>query len=103
MSFPAKTPAEVKLVTFDFSSEAATGAVLSNATVEASSVVSGAGVVGDITVTSITVTDQTVSALVGGGVSGTKYRLTCTVDADNGETHQIDKDLPVKNSAAVVQ
>ena len=103
MSFPAKTPAEVKLVTFDFSSEAATGALLSGAAVEAGSVISGPGAVGDITVTGIDITGQTVSALVGGGTSGTKYRLTCTVDADNGETHQIDKDLPVKDNAAVVQ
>lgn len=103
MSFPAKTPSEVKLVTFDFTSEAATDAVLSNAVVEASSVISGSGVIGDITVTSILVTAQSVSALVGGGVSDTKYRLTCTVDADNGETHQIDKDLPVKDTAAMVK
>ncbi|HQR20038.1 MAG TPA: hypothetical protein PKV98_04175 [Burkholderiaceae bacterium] len=103
MSFPAKTPDEVKLVTFDFSSEAATGATLSNPTVEVTSVISGSGVVGDITAASVTVASQTVTALIGGGVSGTKYRLTCVVDASNGETHRIDKDLPVKESAAVVQ
>jgi hypothetical protein len=40
--------------------------------------------------------------LIGGGEDGATYRLSCTVDADNGEHHQIDKDLPVKEKAAVV-
>ena len=103
MSFPAKTPGETKILSFDFSREAAVGSVLTYYGISASAVISGPGVVDDIQVGTVAVDGFVVSAPVGGGIDGTKYRISCTVDADNGETHQIDKDLPVKDNAAVVR
>jgi hypothetical protein len=103
MSFPAKTPDEIKLLTFDFTGEAASGNTLSNAAFT-KSLVSGTGSASDLTIGTPQIVGLTVMALVSAGVDGAKYRLTCEVDASpNGEHHRIDKDLPVKETAALVK
>lgn len=105
MAFPKKTPDEIKLITFDFSTEAAEGSVLSNPTVICEAVVAGTGgAVGDLDITDIEVViGQKVTCLVGDGVDGCQYRLRCCVDADNGEHHEIEKVLPVADLAALVK
>ena len=97
---PAKTPTEEKLVTFDFTIEAVVGSVLSGPTV-AKSVISGndPAAVG-LTVGSASVSGLQAQALVSGGLDGVTYQLTCTVDADNGEVHQILASLAVSETAA---
>jgi len=105
MSFPKKAPDETKLVTFDFSSEAAIGSTLSNPVVDVFEIVSGSGgSLTDLTIgtATIPVGTQTVQALIGAGVEGVKYRVRCEVDASNGEHHRIDKDLPVAAKGALV-
>jgi len=101
MTFPKKTPHEEKLVTFDFEPEAAVGTTLTNPAVVVT-VVTGPGSVGDLTISTPTVVDQTVQTLIGSGLDGCKYRVSCEVDASNGEHHQIDKVLPVSEKGAVV-
>lgn len=108
MSFPEKTPEEIKVVTFDFEPEAATGSTLTlpvlTVTVKRQNA-AGDAVPGDITATGITVpmATQTVQVLIGGGLHGATYRLSCAVAASNGEFHEIAKDLPIKNTAALVE
>ena len=41
-----------------------------------------------------------VKVLVGVGKEANKYKLTMTVDADNGEIHQLAGTMAVKESAA---
>jgi hypothetical protein len=101
MTFPAKTPDEIKMVTFDFSTEAASTSTLSNPTVTAT-LKSGTGTAADITIAAPQVVSKTVLVLISDGLDGAKYRLSCECDASNGEHHRIDKDLPVKETAAVV-
>lgn len=103
MSFPAKTPTESKLLTFDFSNELATDSLLVSAEVSVSEVVLGTGDVSDVTFDAPIVNDTSVSVLTSAGLSGCKYRVSCVATADNDEVHQIDKDLPIKDTAAVVK
>jgi hypothetical protein len=99
-TLPAKTPTEEKLVTFDFTSEAVAGSVLTNPSV-AKDVISGVdpGAAG-LTVGGTIVVALQAQALVSGGLAGVTYRLTCTVDADNGEVHQIIAQMAVSADAA---
>lgn len=101
MSFPDKTPDEEKLLTFDFSTEAAEGNTLSNATVEAV-LVSGSGDESDLTLGTPVIAGQTVQVMASDGLDGAKYQIICEVDASNTEHHRIDKILPVKEKAALV-
>jgi hypothetical protein len=102
MTFPAKAPAEKKLLSFDFSTEAATGAVLSNPVVSVLKVVSGTGNITDVTIASAFIDGLWVRALTSVGLPGVKYRIRAEADADNGEHHIIDKDLPVTEKGALV-
>lgn len=102
MSFPKKTPAEEKLATFDFSLEAANGTTLSNPAVTATLKSGAGGADADITIGTPSVIGRKVYALLSGGVDGCVYRISCAVDADNGEHHQVDKDLPISAKAALV-
>ena len=97
---PAKTPTEEKLITFDFTIEAVAGSVLTNPSV-AKSVITGTdpGAAG-LTVGGASVSGLQAQALVSGGLDGVTYQLTCTVDADNGEVHQILASLAVSEIAA---
>lgn len=99
-TLPAKTPTEAKLVTFDFTTEAAAGVALSTPAV-AKAVLSGTdpGAIG-LTIGAVIATDLQAQALVSGGIDGVVYRLTCTVDAANGEKHQIIARMAVDASAA---
>lgn len=99
-TLPAKTPTEEKIVTFDFTIEAVAGSILSAPTI-AKSVISGT----DPAAVSLTVGAPSVSglqaqALVSGGLDGVVYQLVCTVNADNGEVHQILASLAVSVTAA---
>lgn len=99
-TLPAKTPSEVKLVTFDFTTEAVAGVVLSNPTVD-KAVISGTDpAAASLTVGTAMVSGLTVLCLVGGGLAGVVYQLTCTVTAANGEVHQILARLAVDAAAA---
>jgi hypothetical protein len=102
MSFPAKAPDEIKLLTFDFTSEAASGNTLSNA-VFTKTLISGTGSAADLTIGTPQIVGLTVMVLVSAGLDAAKYRLSCEVDASNGEHHRIDRDLPVKETAALVK
>ena len=99
-TLPAKTPTEAKLVTFDFTTEAVAGSVLSSPSV-AKSVLSGTdpAAVG-LTIGSAVATDLQVQAMVSGGIAGVTYQLTCTASADNGEVHQILAKMAVAADAA---
>lgn len=104
MTFPKKTPDEIKLLTFKFTGEAPEGSVLTSPTVTATLLPGGTGTAADLDIDtgSITVTGLWVTVLVGQGLDGCKYRLNCQVNADNGEHHEIDKDLPVSIKGALV-
>ena len=99
-TLPAKTPTEQKLVTFDYTTEAVAGNTLSSPGV-AKALISGAdpGAAG-LTVGAAVVVGLQAQALVSGGVDGAVYQLTCTVDASNGERHQIIAKLAVSVDAA---
>lgn len=86
-ALPAKTPTEDKVVTFDFSGEAATGATLSAPTVTKSLVTGTDAGAASLTIGSATVSGLTVLALVSGGLEGSTYELYCEVTASNGEVH----------------
>lgn len=98
--FPDKTPGETKLCTFDFASEMAAGATLSNPEVT-KTVVSGTDpdAVG-LTLGTPAVSGSTLKVLVSGGVEGVRYQLLAQVDADNGEVHQLSATITTKASAA---
>ena len=99
-TLPAKTPTEAKLCTFDFTTEAASGSVLSGPTV-AKAVISGADPgAASLTIGAAIVTGMQAQALVSGGLTGVVYQLTCTVTADNGEVHQILARMAVDVGAA---
>lgn len=102
MSFDRKTPDEISLLTFDFSTKATSGVTLSNPTIVVDSVVAGTGLVGDVSLGTATVVDLTVTALGTGGVDGSRYRLKAEVDASDGEHLEIFRDLPVSKSSGVV-
>jgi hypothetical protein len=102
MAFDKKTPAEVKLLTFNFSGKAPAGITLSNPTVIVLSVVAGTGHVGDVTLSSALVSDLTVTALGSAGLDGNRYRLKAAADGSNGEHYEVERDLPVSASSAVI-
>lgn len=101
MASYTKTPDEARLMTFDFSIKAPPGAVLSNPTV-AKTVLYGPGIASDLTLGSPTVTTLLVNVLASAGTSATKYRVKAEADSDNGEHYEIDQDILVSASAAVV-
>lgn len=96
-ALPAKTPTEDKVVTFDFSGEAAPGATLSSPVITPT-VLSPVGAALP-TIGSATVSGQTVLVLVSGGVEGAKYELYCEVTASNGEIHDRAASLRVTVNA----
>lgn len=102
MSFANKTPDEVRLLTFDFASKAVSGVTISNPVTTVDAVLSGTGVVGDLTLAAPTVVDLTVTTLASAGTDGTRYRLKAVADASNGETLEIERDITVSASSAVV-
>jgi hypothetical protein len=101
-AFPAKTPGETKLCTFDFTAEAVEGSVIS------SPVASKALVSGDDTgaalltlgTPEVVVDTFTVKMLVSGGKDLNKYKITMTVQADNGEVHQLAGTMKTNDAAA---
>ena len=97
---PAKTPTEEKLVTFDFTIEAVSGSVLSGPIVEKSVITGDDPAAAGLTVGTAIVSGLQAQAMVSGGLDGVTYLLTCTVDASNGEVHQILASLLVSNTAA---
>lgn len=87
-ALPDKTPTEAKVVTFDFSGEAAVGATLTGPVV-AKSVLSGTDPgAAALSVGSPSVAGQTVLVMVSGGLDGVRYELYCSVTASNGEEHE---------------
>jgi len=102
MSFANKTPDEVRLLTFDFSTKAVAGVTLSNPTTTVAAVLSGTGVIGDLTLGTAGVVDLTVTTLASAGTDGTRYRLKAEATASNGETLEVERDLTVSASSAVV-
>src|SRR5574337_1277588 len=86
-ALPAKTPTEDKVVTFDFSGEAATGSTLSLPVVT-KSLISGTDTgAAALTVGTPSASGMTVLVLVSGGLEGSLYELYCEVTASNGEVH----------------
>lgn len=93
--FSPKQPAEVKSVTFDFTSDLAVGETISTKSVAASvyagvdaspsSLVSGAA----------SSSGAVVSQLITGGVAGVIYELACTITTSAGQTLQRLGLLPV--------
>ena len=100
--FPDKTPGEKKLCTFDFSNEVAAGSTLSNPAIAKALVDGDDTGAALLTLGTPAVTPATalVKVLVGVGKEANKYKLTMTVDADNGEIHQLAGTMAVKESAA---
>ena len=99
-TLPAKTPTEAKLVTWDFSTEAVAGSVLSSPGVAKSLLAGVDPAAASLTVGTVIATDLQAQALVSGGLHGCTYQLTCTVTADNGEVHQIIARMAVDAAAA---
>lgn len=99
ITLPNKTPAEDKVVTFDFAPEANSNSVLSSPTV-AKSVISGndPGAVG-LQVGVPAVSGLTVMVMIVGGLDGVAYELLCTAHASNGEIHQIAAGLGISVDA----
>ena len=96
---PNKTPAEVKLVTFDFTNEAAVGSELASPSV-AKSLVKGADTnASSLTVGTPAVSGMLLKVLIGGGTDKCKYKLRAQVTADNNEVHEMDATLEVSESA----
>jgi hypothetical protein len=102
MAFDAKTPDEIRLLTFDFAAKAVSGVTLSNPTLSVDSVVAGTGIIGDVTLGTGAVADLTVTSLGTGGMDGSRYRLKAEVDASNGEHLEVFRDLPVSISSGRV-
>ena len=102
MSFDRKTPDEVRLLTFDFSAKAAVGLTLSSPAVTVAQVLSGTGIVGDLTLGTPNVVDLTVTVLASAGTDGTRYRLKAEAQTSDGQTLEVERDLPVSASSAVV-
>lgn len=87
-ALPDKTPTEAKVVTFDFSGEAASGSTLAGQTI-AKSVLSGSDPgAAALSLGSPSVAGQTVLVMVSGGLDGVRYELYCSVTASNGEEHE---------------
>lgn len=82
-----KQPAEVRKITFDFTSKLATGDAV--AAVVGNALEAGAG----ITVSAPTLTGNKVTALVSGGSS--THRISCRVTTTLGETLELDVDVRV--------
>lgn len=99
-NLPAKTPAESKLVTFDFANEAATETTLSSPTVAKALISGGDAGAAALNIGAASVVGRTVQAMISAGIDGSTYRLTCTAAASNGEVHQITALLPVSVDAA---
>lgn len=97
---PPKTVAETKLVTFDFSDDAAPATTLTNPTVTKTLLAGTDTNAAALTITQIMVAGQTVTALVGGGVEGSEYRLLAKAEASNLEIHELAARLIVRASAA---
>jgi hypothetical protein len=94
--FPKKSPNEIKLCSFDFSTEAVSGTTLSAPVVSKEWVSGTADDDADsITLGTPQVVGYAVKILVGGGLDAARYRLTAKVDADNGERHEIPAVLPI--------
>jgi hypothetical protein len=94
-TLPKKTPTEAKVVTFDFSSEAAVGATLSSPVVTKSLVAGTDTGAASLTVGVPAISGQTILVLVSAGTDANKYGLKCSVQASNGETHEIAAQMPV--------
>jgi hypothetical protein len=84
------------------------GTTLANPTI-AVTLRSGTGAETDLQRSALTIVDapggavsQAVQVYAWAGLDGAKYRISIEADASNGEHHQIDKDLPVAATAAVV-
>jgi hypothetical protein len=117
MPFPKKTPDEIKLATFMFNTEMPEGSLIQDADVTAfdltDQVDATAEVINAGSVTIIDMLDDDGAVITGreqqwvlvflrDGIDGHKYRISALATADNGETHQIDKDLPVSVKGALV-
>lgn len=96
---PGKTPSEAKVVTFDFSSEAAVGATLS-APVITKTLISGTDTAAaTLTVGVPVVSGQTVLVLVSAGTDANRYGLKCQVQSSNDEVHEIQAQMAVSVGA----
>lgn len=102
MAFPQKAPDESKMLTFDFTKDfASTSATASNPTVSAT-LFEGPGVAGDLNLSIMGLSSYKVTVLAENGLEGATYRITCEVDASNGEHHDIIADLPVSVAGPLV-
>ena len=97
-TLPKKTPTEKKIVTFDFSSEAAVGSTLS-VPVLTVTLASGAGSETDLTRGTPSIQGQQVLVLISDGIDGAQYKLLCQVQASNSEVHEMAAKLPVSVNA----
>jgi hypothetical protein len=104
MTFPSKDPQEVKLITFDFTGEAPTGAILTSPVIVVAQAKGIGAVIGDVVlVGSPAISGLKVRQLASLGITGASYLLRCDVDGDNGEHHIIEKWLPVSVKAPIVE
>jgi hypothetical protein len=88
-----KQPAEVRIVTFDFTSKLNTGdsvtAIVGNA------LDTPAG----ITASAPTLNGNKVTAFLSGGAQDQTYRVACRVTTQQGETLELDVDIEVMDGA----
>lgn len=97
-----KTPTEVKIIGFNFSTQMTPKTVIKSITSIVPSVVLGIdpGGMSLVLGTPTVVPDSFVVAVLASvGVDGVSYGLLCTVLASNGEIHQVFLTLPVSVSA----
>lgn len=84
-----KQPAEVRTITFDFTSKLVDGDSVNG--IVGNALVAAAG----ITVGAPSRTGNTVTALVSGGAVTSTYRISCRVTTTLGETLELDVDVRV--------
>jgi hypothetical protein len=97
---PDKTPAEVKLVQFDFANELSERSKLTGATA-AKALVRGSDTgAATLTVGTPAIVGGVVKFLVGGGTDENTYSLTVTAEANNGEIHELAASIAVSATAA---
>lgn len=97
---PDKTPAEIKLVQFDFANELSERSKLGDATVVKALFRGSDTAAATLTVGTPAIVGTVVKFLVGGGTDQNTYKLTVTAEANNGEVHELAATLAVSASAA---
>lgn len=99
-AFPAKTSDEAKLLTFDFTREAADGSTFSSPSVAKSLARGTDTAAATLSLGVPAVSGYYVKVLVSAGATGNLYELTAKVNADNGEIHELAATMLVDDAVA---